>query len=168
MDTITATSAVARVLVVDGDLAAPAGWNRIVQRGGLLGERLTHAYTDCVVPGRASLLVGMDTPQLNPNLLNLATRRLSQDGTDAVLGLAADGGWWGLGLRDPRHAQVLRDVPMSTAQTGALTLAALLARGLQVAALPVLRDVDTAADAREVAALCPPDSRFAVTMTELS
>ena len=161
LDAVTATPAAARVLVVDGDLPAPRGWDRVVQRGDGLGERLAHAYADTAVPGRASLLIGMDTPQAGPGLLGDAATRLTADGADAVLGLAADGGWWALGLRDPAHANVLRDIPMSTAGTGAFTLAALERRGLRVTALPVLTDVDTAADAYAVAALCPPDSRFA-------
>jgi glycosyltransferase A (GT-A) superfamily protein (DUF2064 family) len=167
LDAVTATPAAARVLVVDGALPAPAGWARSAQRGGPLGERLAHAYADTAVPGLASLLIGMDTPQAGPGLLADAILRLSADGTDAVLGLAEDGGWWALGLRDPAHAEVLRDVPMSTVDTGALTLAALRGRGLRVAALPVLTDVDTAADASAVAALCPAGSGFAVAVPEL-
>jgi hypothetical protein len=161
LDTDTATPAAARVLVVDGDYPAPAGWTRMAQRGGPLGERLDHAYADTLRPGLASLLIGMDTPQVTPVLLGDAVRRLSADGTDAVLGAAEDGGWWALGLRDPRHAAALRDVETSTAETGARTLAALRSRGLRVAHLPVLRDVDTAADAQAVAGLCPAGSRFA-------
>ena len=75
--------------------------------------------------------------------------------------MAEDGGWWALGLRNPEHAQVLRDVPMSTERTGTLTRQALEGRGLRVATLPVLRDVDTIADATAVAELCAPGSRFA-------
>jgi len=167
LDTVTTTPATARVLVVDGDHPAPAGWARTAQRGGSLGERLTHAYADTRRPGVASLLIGMDTPQVSPALLDEATDRLSADEIDAVLGYAEDGGWWALGLRDPRHAEVLRDVPTSTAQTGACTLAALRSRGLRVAHLPVLRDVDTAADAHAVAALCPAGSRFALAVPEM-
>ncbi|GIF23559.1 glycosyltransferase A (GT-A) superfamily protein (DUF2064 family) [Actinoplanes tereljensis] len=167
LDAVAATPAAARILVVDGDLPAPPGWGRVVQRGGPLGERLAHAYADTAVPGTASLLIGMDTPQAGPALLGDAAARLVADGADAVLGLAADGGWWALGLRDPAHAQVLRDVPMSTSDTGVLTLAALTARGLRVTALPVLTDVDTAPDAYAVAALCPPGSRFAAAVPEL-
>jgi len=166
LDTVTATPAAARVLVVDGDHPAPAGWARVAQRGGPLGERLTHAYADTLLPGTASLLIGMDTPQVSTALLEAAAHRLSADETDAVLGAAADGGWWALGLRDPHHADVLRDVPTSTAATGALTLAALRSRGLRVAHLPVLRDVDTAADAHAVAALCPPPSRFVLAVPQ--
>jgi rSAM/selenodomain-associated transferase 1 len=168
LDIVTATTGTSRVLVADGDYPAPAGWARMAQRGGSLGERLTHAYADTAVPGMASLLLGMDTPQVSPALLEAAIRRLSEDQTDAVLGGADDGGWWALGLRDPRHAHVLRDVPTSTAETGARTLAALRSLGLRVAPLPVLRDVDTGADAHAVAGQCPDGSRFALAVARLA
>jgi len=167
LDTVTATPVAARALVIDGDLPAPPGWARTAQRGRLLGERLALAFADTAIPGTASLLIGMDTPQVSPKMLGDAVRRLAQRDTDAVLGLAEDGGWWALGLRDPAHAEVLRDVPMSTAETGARTLASLRERGLRVASLPVLSDVDTATDARAVAALCPAGSRFAAVVPEL-
>jgi len=167
VDTVTATPAAARTLVIDGDHPAPAGWRRVAQRGGPLAERLTHAYADTLIPGVASLLIGMDTPQVSPALLAAAVHRLSRDGTDAVLGAAEDGGWWLLGLREPAHAEVLREVETSTPATGALTLAALQSRGLRVGRLTVLRDVDTAADAHAVAALCPDGSRFALAASRL-
>jgi len=168
LDAVAATPAATRALVVDGDHPAPAGWARTLQRGDLLGERLAHAYADTLLPGVASLLIGMDTPQVSPALLGQAVDRLGADGIDAVLGAAEDGGWWALGLRDPRDAEVLRDVATSTARTGAHTLAALRSRGLRVASLPVLRDVDTAADAHAVAALCPAGSRFALAVDRMT
>jgi hypothetical protein len=159
VDAVTAAPVRRRVLVVDGDLAAPAGWDRAGQRGTDLGGRLANAFADTRRPGLASLLIGMDTPQLRAALLRRAAAVLG--GADAVLGPADDGGWWALGLRDPAHAEVLRDIATSTPTTGAETLAALRRRGLRVSTLPPLRDVDTAADARAVAALCDPASRFA-------
>lgn len=156
VDAVTAAPARRRVLVVDGDLAAPAGWDRVGQRGADLGARLANAFSDT----GGGLLVGMDTPQLQAPLLRLAAVLLGR--ADAVLGPADDGGWWALGLRDPAHAEVLRDIATSTPTTGADTLAALRRRGLRVSMLPRLRDVDTAADAHAVAALCDPVSRFAV------
>jgi glycosyltransferase A (GT-A) superfamily protein (DUF2064 family) len=147
-------------LVLAGGYAAPAGWRVVPQRGDGLAERLVHAYADTGRRHAASLLVGMDTPQLTPAVLAGAADTLGTGGVDAVLGTAADGGWWALGLRDPADGEALRGVPMSTPDTGAATLAALRARGLTVAALPVLRDVDTAADAWAVAGQCRPDGRF--------
>lgn len=165
LDTVTAAPAARRTLVLDGEYAAPPGWHRLPQRGTDLAERLGHAFADTVLPGVPTVLVGMDTPQVTADRLTAAVRLLGA--ADAVLGPAADGGWWALGLRDPAHARVLRDVPTSTDRTGARTLAALRGRGLRVALLAVLRDVDTASDATAVAALCPPGSRFAAAVPAL-
>lgn len=85
---------------------------------------------------------------------------------DALLGRATDGGWWALGLRDPAHADVLTDVPMSTSETSEHTSLALQARGVHVADLPSLSDVDTMADARRIAPGIP-DSRFAGVLDDL-
>jgi rSAM/selenodomain-associated transferase 1 len=165
VDAVAATTAVARTLVIDGSYPPPAGWASVSQRGATLGERLAHAYADTQRPGLPSVLIGMDTPQVTPSLLAEAAGRLSD--VDVVLGLAADGGWWTLGLRDPSNAAVLRDIPTSTSTTGARTLAALRGHRLRVALLPRLRDVDTAADAHAVAAGCPTGSRFAAVVAEL-
>ncbi|MEU8662356.1 TIGR04282 family arsenosugar biosynthesis glycosyltransferase [Actinoplanes philippinensis] len=160
LETATGCTATARTLVLDGDHPAPPGWATLPQRGGPLGDRLANAFADARPAGTAVLLIGMDTPQLTVSThLDPALSRLT--GWDAVLGPAEDGGWWALGLRDPGHAELLRRIPTSTATTGWETLTALRRRGLRVHLLPRLRDVDTAADARTVAALCPPDSRFA-------
>ncbi|MDI6104878.1 TIGR04282 family arsenosugar biosynthesis glycosyltransferase [Actinoplanes sp. NEAU-A12] len=162
LDTITTAAAGARILVVDGDYPAPPGWAALPQRGGPLGERLANAFADARTPGAAAVLVGMDTPQLTAGHLDEALGLLgTAGGPDAALGPADDGGWWALGLRDSGHAELLRAIPTSTATTGRQTLTALSRRGLRVHLLPRLRDVDTVADARAVAAMCPADSRFA-------
>jgi uncharacterized protein len=152
LDTVAAVPAYRHVLVLAGrpSMHRPPVLATVPQRGTGLADRLANAYADTALPGTAALLVGMDTPQVTTDLLAAAIARLST--TDAVLGMAADGGWWALGLREPRHAAVLRDVPMSTPDTGRLTRDALRANGLRVADLPVLRDVDTADDAVAVAA----------------
>jgi glycosyltransferase A (GT-A) superfamily protein (DUF2064 family) len=161
-DTIDAVSATPdRVLVTDTAFAAPPGWTNRLQRGGPLGERLANAFADTRTPGTATLLVGMDTPQLTADHIDKAGRLLSEPGgPDAVLGFAEDGGWWALGLREPAHAEILQDIETSTSKTGLRTHEALLRRGLRVAELPWLRDVDTAPDAHAAAALCPPGRRF--------
>jgi rSAM/selenodomain-associated transferase 1 len=134
----------------------------IPQRGRGLDERLAAAFADVAGP---ALLVGMDTPQVTPALLARSVARLVEPGIDAVLGSAVDGGYWAVGLRAPTDAAFL-GVPMSTACTGVAQRDRLAALGLRVAMLPVLRDVDTAADARAVAAAVP-GSRFARTVDEV-
>ncbi|MHA6780190.1 TIGR04282 family arsenosugar biosynthesis glycosyltransferase [Pseudonocardia saturnea] len=132
----------------------------IAQRGDGLGARIAAAHADAaaLLPGRPTLQIGMDTPQVTAALLADAAGHLT--GADAVLGLAEDGGWWALGLRDPHHAALVAGVPTSRDDTGARTLDALRAAGLRVRLLPILSDVDTIDDAHAVAAVTP-GSRFA-------
>jgi glycosyltransferase A (GT-A) superfamily protein (DUF2064 family) len=153
LDAVDASRAAARVLVVDGHIPPRPDWTEVRQVNGGLDARLAHAFASTACGGWASLLIGMDTPQVTPELLDGAA--LVLEDADAAFGLAADGGWWALALRDPAHAQVLRDIPTSRPDTGVRTLKALQRRGLRVAMLRVLRDVDTAGDAWEVAAACP-------------
>jgi glycosyltransferase A (GT-A) superfamily protein (DUF2064 family) len=55
---------------------------------------------------------------------------------------------------------------MSRPDTGELTFEALVGKGLRVQWGPVIRDVDTAGDLPEVAALCP-SGRFAAAVRSL-
>jgi hypothetical protein len=148
----------------DATLAAClAGTTVIAQRGGPLGERIAAAHADVarLVTGACTVQIGMDTPQLDSEVLGRCLDAVSHpDGPDALLGPAVDGGWWALALRDPRHADLIRHVPTSRADTGTRTRAALHSAGLRVADLPRLTDVDTMADAHAVARACP-GSRFA-------
>ncbi|MDN5750574.1 MAG: DUF2064 domain-containing protein, partial [Pseudonocardia sp.] len=132
--------------------AALARVHVVTQRGEGLGARILAAHLDtaALLPHRRTLQIGMDTPQVSPKLLADADTVLSTPGVDAVLGLARDGGWWALGLRDPATAALVSAVPTSREDTGVRTLAALRGGGLRVALLPELSDVDTMTDARLV------------------
>ncbi|WP_396454695.1 TIGR04282 family arsenosugar biosynthesis glycosyltransferase [Actinomadura sp.] len=160
-DTLAAVAAAPagrRTLALDGAPGPwlPRGFAVIAQRGAGLDERLAAAFADAWA-GRPLVLVGMDTPQATPALLARAARGLGR--CDAVVGPAADGGFWLLGLRRP-DARLLRGVPMSRSYTGAVLLARLRAARLRVGFLPRLTDVDTPGDARAVAAAAP-GGRFA-------
>jgi hypothetical protein len=160
-DTFSAVQAAAcerRVLTLDGAPGpwVPRGWTIVPQATGGLGARLDAAVLTVDGP---VLVVGMDTPQITPEILDDAFARLLAPGTDAVLGPADDGGYWAIGVRAPRGG-LFDDVEMSTARTGAQQRARLQALGLTVEELECLRDVDTFADALEVADRIP-SSRFA-------
>ncbi|MFD5325208.1 DUF2064 domain-containing protein [Streptomyces sp. NPDC127092] len=150
------------VLVLDGAPGSwlPAGFDVVPQAAGGLDERLAAAFSACAGP---ALLIGMDTPQVTPRLLAAALR---WEDHDAWFGPAADGGFWGLGLARPDPALLL-GVPMSRPDTGAVLYERLCAAGMRVGTLPVLRDVDTAADARAVAAEAP-GTRFAARLAALT
>ena len=151
-----------RVLVLDGPVGGwlPPGWEVLPQSGGGLDARLAAALAavDAGPGGPPALLVGMDTPQLEARVLAEALSGAARTGTDAWLGPAADGGFWAFGLARPNPGLVRRlllGVPMSQASTGAVLRARLADAGLRVTTLPVLNDVDTVADAAEVASLAP-------------
>lgn len=155
---VAAAPAARRVLVLAGRPGPwlPDGFDVRPQTGDGLAERIASALAEVDGP---VLLVGMDTPQVTPDLLAADPAR------DAWFGGAPDGGFWALGLAEPDPALV-RGVPMSRADTGAVQLARLRDAGLDVGLLPPLRDVDTAADAAEVAAVAP-GTRFAATWRDL-
>ena len=162
-DTLAAALAVRReirrVLVLDGEPGdwVPDGFEVIPQRGDGLAERLAAAFEDAGAP---AFLVGMDTPQVTPGLLEAGLDAVLEK--DAVFGAALDGGYWSIGLREA-DARAFDGVPMSRGNTGAVQGARLAILGLRTAILPPLRDVDTIEDARAVAAEAP-HGRFAAAM----
>lgn len=153
LHTVLAAPARRRLLVLDGAPGPwlPAGIEVVPQASGDLGDRIAAAFAAVTGP---ALIVGMDTPQLTPALL-----AVDWTCADAWFGPAADGGFWALGLRRPDPG-LISGVPMSTPTTGAVQRRRLIEAGLRVVDLPVLRDVDTVADALAVAD-ANPDTRFA-------
>ncbi|MET9887799.1 TIGR04282 family arsenosugar biosynthesis glycosyltransferase [Streptomyces sp. NPDC006430] len=158
---VVATPARRHVLVLDGMPGPwlPDGIEVVPQCGGGLDARLAAAFALSDGP---ALLIGMDTPQVTPELL---ARGLDFTRTSAWFGPALDGGFWALGLAEPDPALLL-GVPMSVPHTGAEQRRRLTASGRTVRDLCVLRDVDTPADAGEVAAGAP-RTRFAALHAEL-
>jgi uncharacterized protein len=179
LDAVLAVPHVIPVVALTGELAravdAPELTARLrsttvlAQRGTTLGQRIAAAYADTTaVAGDLPVLqLGMDTPQVDAGLLSQCLDLLDGDGVDAVFGLAADGGWWTLGVRRPTVADLIADVPTSRPDTGARTLAVLQAAGCRVVELPELSDVDTWEDAITVAADVP-SGRFAATVAAVS
>ena len=162
-DTLAAASrcsAARRVIALDGAMRLPPGFEVVPQRGAGLAERLAAAFADV---GGPAFLIGMDTPQVTPRLLDAGLAASAYG--DAALGGALDGGYWGIGLRRP-HPAVFRGVPMSARDTAAVQRARLAELGLAPAILPPLRDVDTIADARAVAHAAP-DTHFAAALAGL-
>ncbi|GAA1761736.1 TIGR04282 family arsenosugar biosynthesis glycosyltransferase [Agromyces humatus] len=163
LSTVASLPASRRVLFFDGirqpSAASRLGFDLLPQVGGGLDERLAHVFDVFTEP---MLLVGMDTPQLCPAdvaaaLVSFAPGTVG--GVDCWFGPAADGGFWALGMREPR-GDLVRGVPMSRDDTGARQRHRLVEAGLSVGTLPVLTDIDTVAEASIVAATAP-DSRFA-------
>ena len=156
-----------RILAFDG-IVPPLGselYDVIPQAAGDLDERLAAVFDAAEGP---TLLVGMDTPQLRAEHLERFfpwPGSDTDDGADFVFGPALDGGFWCLGMREPR-GDLIRGVPMSRDDTGVQQLRRLCATGGDIRMLPPLMDVDTIVEARAVAALAP-ETRFARTLNAM-
>jgi uncharacterized protein len=156
---VDASRATRRVVALEGTAGdwLPTDFEVIPQRGPSLDMRIAAAFMDV---GQRALLVGMDTPQLTPEILDDALTTLV--GADAVLGHTFDGGFWAVGLEEP-CATAFVGVPMSTTMTGVAQQQRLESLGLQVGNLPLMRDVDYISDAVDVASL-EPNNNFATTL----
>lgn len=162
---VAETPGIRRVVILDGAPGnlIPKDFEVIAQRGAGHAERIANAFADI---GGPVLLIGMDTPQVSANVLRDAIERMFAPGTQAVLGPAADGGWWAAGFRVPVPG-AFEGVPMSVPDTVLHQRRRFTALGLQWAELAELIDVDDATSAAEVAGQIP-DSKFARLLDTLS
>lgn len=114
------------------------------QADGGLGERMEAAFDQAFRAGHAPVvIIGSDLPELSAALICEALELLRHH--PVVLGPASDGGYWLLGLCEPRPS-VFQDIPWSTPEVFALTLGRLRGEGIEPALLPTLTDVDEASD----------------------
>ena len=120
----------------------PRGLARVPQGRGDLGDRMGRLLRG--MPPGPACIVGADVPGVDRARVAEAFRALGR--ADAVLGPATDGGYWLVGLRRTAAvpAGLFRGVRWSSAHALADTEATL--RGLRVARVATLADVDTGAD----------------------
>ncbi len=122
----------------------PGTVQRFGQGDGDLGERMASALDRF---GHAPVvIVGSDIPDIDARHIDAAFRVLGAH--DAVLGPAADGGYWLVGARDPLS---LPDAFQGVRWSGPHALADTLdnLKGCRVALLETLTDVDDADDLKQ-------------------
>lgn len=109
-----------------------------------LGERMRHAFAEAFAAGAGRVvIIGTDCPALTADLLRQAFDQLATH--DLVVGPAADGGYYLLGMRQ-LHESLFANKQWSTATVLADTLADAARLGLRVTHLPTLADIDSARD----------------------
>jgi rSAM/selenodomain-associated transferase 2/rSAM/selenodomain-associated transferase 1 len=124
----------------------------IAQRGSDLGQRLTYVFEDVFRLGMESVVViGSDLPDLPAQLIRHALTTLDGAGRRVVLGPAADGGYYLVGINHPYPALFDR-IDWSTNRVLAQTLDAAKADGLDVSLLDQWADVDSTADLERLVA----------------
>ncbi|WNJ21316.1 TIGR04282 family arsenosugar biosynthesis glycosyltransferase [Pontibacter sp. G13] len=132
--------------VPENDLWSEAGFERTLQTGDDLGERMELAFADGFERGfREICIIGSDCAQLTAEILTDAFDQLTKQ--DAVIGPAQDGGYYLIGM-NRLHAGVFRGKTWSTDTVFEETVADLQSANLSIHQLPTLSDVDHASDLR--------------------
>lgn len=131
---------------------APAGIRLVAQQGRDLGERLATVLAGLLGAGHAgAMAIDSDSPTLPMAHVLEAADVLARGAADLVLGPSEDGGYYLVGLRQPRPA-LFAGIPWSTDQVLSLTLEAARRLGLRTHLLPEWFDVDTERDLRRLRA----------------
>ncbi|MCI0402307.1 MAG: TIGR04282 family arsenosugar biosynthesis glycosyltransferase [Acidobacteria bacterium] len=130
-------------------LSVPRGVRVRVQGRGNLGARLTRMFARLWSEGYGRVVViGSDSPTLSHERLLEALAALRR--AEAVLGPAADGGYYLIGLRRTAKKGLFDGVDWGTRGAFAQTRRNLQAEGLSVRVLAEGYDVDTPADLRRL------------------
>lgn len=113
---------------------------------GDLGRRLRHAFASHLSPNDKVCIIGADCPLLDEEDLADAFHRL--DSSDVVLGPAADGGYYLIGLR-AQAPDLFNGIAWGSDQVFQQTLQTAMRNGLSTQLLRTLNDVDRPEDLAE-------------------
>lgn len=137
-------------------------FERLVQNGNSLGERLDGVLSTCLDIGfDQAVAMNSDSPTLPAAYLDEAFQRLDDPVTDVVLGPCEDGGYYLIGWKRP-HPRLVREVEMSTDRVLADTLKLAAEEHLNVALLPSWFDIDDMDALQRIAGNMPADGQRAV------
>jgi uncharacterized protein len=124
------------------DRLLPDGFKLLPPKEPTIGRSLFHAAQDLFAAGyRSVCLVNADSPTLPTQVLVETVRRLQEPGDHVVLGPAADGGYYLIGLKR-FHRRLFEEIDWSTERVYRQTCARADEIGVPVASLPEWYDVD--------------------------
>ncbi len=132
-----------------GDLQGMVNWlgNDLFyqfQGEGDLGERMERSLTNAFSQNaKKVIIIGTDCPDLNSQILATAFEQL--EFFNLVLGPAVDGGYYLIGLQQPR-AELFTNIHWGTAQVFAKTVEIAQNLALSIGYLPILADIDRPED----------------------
>lgn len=125
-------------------LLAPDRWRVEGQVAGDLGLRMSDALVRALSQHARVILIGSDIVDLQARDLIDALQRLAAR-DEAVIGPAADGGYWLIGLRQPQPA-LFADLQWGEPHIFQATVQRFAALGVRWSTLPVRHDIDTPSD----------------------
>ncbi len=114
------------------------------QSRGDLGQRMQSAFADSFKLGYTRvIIIGIDCPELDATILQEAFNSLSED--DLVLGKAADGGYYLIGVKKV-ISELFQDIPWGTEQVLSVTKTKAKKLNVNTAILTTLSDIDRPQD----------------------
>ncbi|MEA5536323.1 TIGR04282 family arsenosugar biosynthesis glycosyltransferase [Crocosphaera sp. XPORK-15E] len=114
------------------------------QASGDLGNRMNSAFAESFKLGFSKVvIIGIDCPDLNINILKSAFNYLENN--DLVLGEAADGGYYLIGLKKV-IPELFKDIAWGTSQVLLMTKNIADQLNLSYHLLPILSDIDRPED----------------------
>lgn len=114
------------------------------QQGTGLGARMLNAFICAFESGfKRVILIGSDCPDISSQIILQGFAHLQQK--DIVIGPAYDGGYYLIGLRQPRE-EIFQDIEWGTEKVFQQTCDKIKAAGLFFTLLPTLRDIDRVED----------------------
>ncbi|MEM6397658.1 MAG: TIGR04282 family arsenosugar biosynthesis glycosyltransferase [Bacteroidota bacterium] len=126
--------------IPDHDMWSMGGFERRVQSGEDLGQRMLSAFEEVFKEGAERVvIIGSDCPGVDSDLLVEAFAHLKDN--DLVLGPALDGGYYLLGMKQPQPT-LFQDMNWSTETVAKETRKRAKNEGLSLFKLPTLSDVD--------------------------
>ncbi len=146
-----------RVIAADPDIGHPLfrrlgrelGFELEPQRGGDLGERMSHALSRGIARASAAAVVGADVPHI-PGRIVREAEQLLREGRE-VVGPATDGGFYLLGLQTA-GTDLFDGIRWGQGDVLSRLLETARTQGRRLHRLPELRDIDHVGDLRWLAA----------------
>lgn len=130
--------------IIEKDSWENGSYFKRAQRGNDLGERMLNAFSELFsLNYKKVIIIGSDCPGLSSALIQLAFKAL--DTSNAVLGPAADGGYYLLGLTQLVE-ELFKNKTWSTDTVLKETIGDLINKKLSYSMLQVLQDIDTKED----------------------
>lgn len=128
----------------ESDHWSKLGFMQHLQQGNDLGERMSNAFSSSFDKGyKRVIIIGSDCFELSDTIIEQGFEALNNK--DAVIGPAADGGYYLLGMNE-MHPSLFRGIKWSTAAVLSETIQELQKLKIATALLPVLSDVDEEKD----------------------
>lgn len=128
------------------DQWSPSVFNKMIQRGVDLGERMMDAFIEVLSYHGKAVIIGSDCIYLTQEIIQEAFEAL--DHNDVVIGPAKDGGYYLLGMKQTQMDLFL-NIPWSSGRELEETLGKVKQKGLRYQLLETLNDIDHIKDWEE-------------------